>query len=145
MFKRDVDRKYRIVGAKESLKTIEFVKTLATKIIQEAQKVYDDWDESDKDSYAGGGICHYIADVICDVLDNHNITCTTISSSHEQHVYSVAKLKDGVYSIDIPWSYYETGGGFSWKKLEDVEFENSMLEFYRVSPDPNDYESYTED
>ncbi len=110
-----------------------------------AQKVYDDWDELDIDTYAGGGICHLIADAIADYLNFHSIETVTVSSDHEQHVYCVSKVIEGIYTVDIHWSYYETGGGFNWKKIPNVVFDGSELEFYKVSSDYNDWDEYVGD
>lgn len=110
-----------------------------------AQKVYDDWDEDDRDTYAGGGICHLIADELSSFLNDKDIETTTVSSDHEQHVYCVSKVIEGIYTVDIHWSYYETGGGFSWKKIPNVVFDGSELEFYKVSSDYNDWDEYVGD
>lgn len=127
-----------------NLPSVLVAKNNINKIIAKAQQDYDNWDESDRDTYAGGGICHIIADSICDVLSSAGIDCSPVSSCHEQHVYVAAKFKEGVYSIDIPYHVYETGGGFSWKKLPDVKFDPGHVVFYRVSGDPADFEAYTD-
>lgn len=108
-----------------------------------AQKVYDDWEEDDIDIYAGGGICHLIADAFADYLNFHGIETQTISSNFEQHVYCISKVKEGIYSVDIHWSYYETGGGYNWKKIPNVVFDGSEIEFFQISPFYQDWEEYT--
>ena len=127
------------------LVSVKVADALRPNIAHAAQLVYDKWDEEDIDTYAGGGICHYIADAVCDVLSRKNIECSPVSSCHEQHVYVVARFIEGVYSIDIHHSNYETGGGFSWKKIHDVEFMPNDIDFYRISPDPADYHQSIED
>lgn len=109
-----------------------------------AQKVYDDWDEEDVDTYANGGICHLIADAFSDYLNFHGIETVTVSSNHEQHVYCVSKVLEGIYTVDIHWSYYETGGGYNWKKIPNVVFDGSEINFYKISSDYTDWEQYTE-
>ena len=121
------------------LLSIKVAESLTMNMANAAQKIYDKWDESDVDTYANGGICHYIADAICEILNGHNIDCATVSASHEQHVYTVARFVEGVYSIDIHHSNYETGGGFSWKKIPDVEFTPRDIGFYCISRNPSDY------
>jgi len=128
----------------EELPSVSKAKAMVPQLVSRAQQDYDSWDESDKDTYAGGGICHIIADSICDVLISAGIDCSPVSSCHEQHVYVAAKFAEGVYSIDIPYHVYETGGGFSWEKLPDVKFDPGHVVFYRVSGDPNDFEAYTD-
>lgn len=128
------------------LKSVTVAKALAHKMAAAAQKEYDDWDESNRDEYAGGGICHRIAEAICSILDHAGIgQVTTVSSDHEQHVYVAAAFKEGVFSIDIHWSLYETGGGFSWKKLPDVEFDQRDITFYKISSDPKEFANYLDE
>jgi predicted chitinase/8-oxo-dGTP pyrophosphatase MutT (NUDIX family)/uncharacterized ParB-like nuclease family protein/FMN phosphatase YigB (HAD superfamily) len=126
----------------ESLPSVNTAKSAMPRILEKVQRVYDDWDEADRDTYAGGGICHLLADEICDVLGSMGIECATVSCSTEQHVYVGAKFEEGVYSIDIPYHIYETGGGFSWQKIPDIKFEPNDVEFYQVSGDPDEFENY---
>jgi len=126
----------------ESLPSVNTAKSAMPRILEKVQRVYDDWDEADRDTYAGGGICHLLADEICDVLGSMGIECATVSCSMEQHVYVGAKFEEGVYSIDIPYHIYETGGGFSWQKIPDIKFEPNDVEFYQVSGDPDEFENY---
>jgi len=131
------------------MKDLSFLNSLKNKIAQCGQSVYDDWyqDESGYDEVVGnGGICHLIADKIVDILYDNEIDCTTVSSSHEVHVYVVAKLEEGVFSIDIPYSFYETGGGYTWKKIPNKSFDDSVVYIDQISYDPNDFEKeYCED
>lgn len=133
-----------------------------------AQQVYDNW-KQDEEGYSEdydvgyGGICHIIADKIVDYLysqadlqSKHNFC--SVSSNFEQHVYVIAwkeiepyeedefeeeKLYD-LYSIDIPYYVYETGGGFNWKKIEGVQFSGSdvvisLIERYVKESDLEQY------
>lgn len=114
-----------------------------------AQEVYDNWDadaDEDGDFEVGfGGICHLIADKISGYLNSIGIEATTVSAQvGEQHVYTVAKFKEGVYEVDISPSVYETGSGYNWKKKKDVKFDRSDIIISRLSPDPNEFESYVE-
>jgi len=52
------------------------IKSLLPKLAEVSQKEYDKWDEKNVDEYAGGGICHFIADEICDILNSKDIDCT---------------------------------------------------------------------
>ena len=125
-----------------SLPSVDVAKQAMPRILVAAQRVYNDWDESDKDTYAGGGICHIIADAICDVLGDLGVDSSPVSCNYEQHVYVAGRFEEGIYTIDIPYHIYETGGGFSWKKVPAVTFEPRDVVFYRVSGDPDDFEQY---
>ena len=130
------------VGEYYSLPSVERAKQLLPRFLKAAQADYDAWDETNTDVYAGGGICHIIADSICGVLIEYGIDCSPVSCNYEQHVFVAAKFAEGVYTIDIPYWIYEQGGGFSWKKLPDVEFEPRDVVFYKTSSDPEDFEQY---
>lgn len=129
----------------ETLPSVKVAKQNILKILAAAQEQYDTWDETDRDTYAGGGICHLIADAVCGVLSDLNIDCVTVSCNYDQHVYVAAKFNEGVFTIDIPYHVYEQGAGFTWTKLPDIKFEPNDVVFYRQSPDPEDFKDYTDD
>lgn len=117
----------------------------AGQIAAVAQKVYDEWDESNVDEYAGGGICHLIAEDVANYLNSIGVEATTVSAEiGDQHVWAVAKLSDGVYNVDISPSVYETGGGYSWEKIPDVKFEAGDIIIERIDPDPDKFDEYIE-
>lgn len=95
-----------------------------------AQKVYDEWDASDEefgDAEVGfGGICQDVASAMIDVLGSADIECRESDDiAHgEQHVWCFA-WDDGptAFTVDIPPSVYETGGGYSWQKIPGVTIE----------------------
>ena len=123
--------------------------SLKSKLAHSAQEVYDEW-EQDENGYCDilgeGGICQDIADAMADVLSNNGIECSTVSqSSGEQHVYVVARTEDGVYRVDIPPYLYETGGGYNWKKIPDVEFDERYIDIDGLTSDPDEYYDYIED
>ena len=134
----------RILASTPPLKHLSAVKALLHEMTKAAQQVYDKWDESDRDTYAGGGICHLIADDLVSILDKHGIEASSVASTHEQHVYVALKVEEGVYTLDLPWHIYEEGGGFSWTKIPDIEFEPRDFQFYKVTSDPDEFDKYIE-
>jgi hypothetical protein len=126
------------------LPSITEVKKLLPNIVAAVQEEYDSWDEN-QDEYAGGGICHLIADRICGVLGEHNIDCFTVSAEiGDQHVWTIAKVREGVYNVDINPHMYEMGGGYTWTKIPDVEFQVEDIEFDCVDHDPSKFDRYIE-
>ena len=123
--------------------------SLKPKLALAAQKVYDSWEQNEEgycDWLGEGGICQDVADAMADVLTYNNIECTTVSQTvGEQHVYVIAKTEDGIYDVDIPPHVYETGGGYCWKKIQDVKFSEKDVVIKRLSSDPNDFEDYIGD
>lgn len=118
------------------------LKQIKPELLRSAQRVYDAW-ELDEDGYdaevGGGGICHLIADAICDVLMKHDIDCLTQSPSiGEVHVWTVAydENTEEAFIIDIPPQVYEEGGGYSWTKIPNVQFEDNDMYF-----EPTDWEN----
>lgn len=137
----------------EKIKTFEskdysekLLNQLKKKIVPKIQEVYNNWKQDDDgldDILGSGGICQDIAGAICDVLSDNEIECTTVSQEiGEQHVYTIAKMDNGVYEIDVSPYTYETGGGYNWKKIPDVIFDESDIIIKRLSSDSNDYNNY---
>ena len=127
------------------LKSINDVGVLIPHIVKAAQKEYDEWDEANIDTYAGGGICHFIADQIASILNDNGIACFTQSSSFEQHVYCIVQVREGIYEVDIHHSLYETGGGFSWNKRPDIHFNQGDVSISELSSNFDDISEYIED
>lgn len=137
----------RLLRESDELHSIsEITPSVKREIAIAAQKIYDDWDqEGEHDELNGGGICHIIADGIIEVLYNHKIDdCQTVSSNFEQHVYVVGRFKEGIYSIDIPYSIYEKGGGFTWKKIPGVIFSEHDIQIYHLDSDSNNLDQYVD-
>lgn len=110
-----------------------------------AQKVYDEWEQGPDDPLNGGGICQDIAAAIADVISRATrYQATTLSATcGEQHVWCVTYTKKEAYNVDIPFSTYETGGGYSWKKIPDVTFDANDITFDRTDPPgPDGYGDY---
>ena len=144
----DGDNKIRKIIKRTLNENTNIFSNLKSELALSAQKVYDRWEQNEEgycDSWGYGGICGDIADAMCDVLFKYDIECTTVSSSHEVHVYVVAKTDDGIYYIDIPYREYETGGGYCWKKIPNVEFDENCVVVDRISSDPDEFENYIGD
>lgn len=142
LYKQTNEDEYADDDEDESLKSINDIKRLLPTITAAVQKEYDRWDEN-PDEYANGGICHLLADEVCSVLWDHNIQSATVSSDHEVHVYTIAKVREGVWSVDIPPGVYETGGGYNWKKIHDVQFDPRDIDLYCITRDPTEFNDIT--
>ena len=113
-----------------------------------AQTVYDRWvqdSEGIDEEYGGGGICHEIADSMVEVLERRGIESQSVSQSiGEVHVYVVAKIKEGVYVVDIPPSTYERGSAYTWTKIPGVQFGPEDIDISRIDTNPEKFEDYIE-
>ena len=130
------------------LNSIKEVDNIKKQLVDEVQKLYDQWsqDENGNDEELGsGGICHLIAEAFVDVLYKHGIyRCQTVSSCHEQHVYVVGQFREGVYMIDVPYHLYEQGGGFTWKKIPNIKFDESYIDISRLNINPRQIKQYVD-
>ena len=75
---------------------------LTSEFVDAAQQIYDNWDE-DPDVYAGGGICHLIADSFVEIINKNypNYSATTYTRDDIQHVETI------VYNIEPDILYDE--------------------------------------
>lgn len=137
----------------EEYTELNSVKDIKDKVLDDmvaaAQKEYDEWvvDKDGNDAeVGGGGICHLIADELISALYKNGIhNCQSVCATHEQHVYVVGQFKEGIYEIDIPYSIYETGGGYSWKKIPDITFNRNSIVISRLSSDPGEISNYVDE
>jgi hypothetical protein len=127
------------------LASLASAQALTAELVRVAQDEYDQWDESDEDTYGGGGICHLIADRLVAVLDEVGVEAASVSSTHEQHVYVACQLAEGVFTLDVPYCLYEFGSMFQWTKIQNVRFTLDSLVWEPVSPDPETYAAYIAD
>jgi len=118
--------------------------TLKPKFAQAAQSIYDEWD-ADTDPDVGdwevgfGGICHLIADKMADALNNNeNMWASSNSTEYagSPHVNIIVFNNDNTegYIVDIDPFRYETGGGYQWKKIPDVEFDANDVDIHHIDP-----------
>ncbi len=112
------------------------VEAMSAALISAAQSVYDSWIQVDgiDEEFGAGGICHLIAERLSECLSAAGVedVVSIQAAVGENHVYLLALLEDGVYSIDIPPGIYETGGGYIWTKREGVVFEPNHLDYHRI-------------
>ena len=110
-----------------------------------AQSVYDDWqqDEEGNDGELGaGGICDGIADSLIEVLSNHGVHDVQ-TQYNEPHTYVIGRFAEGIFTIDIPYSIYESGYLYTWKKKPNVKFDPSHIEIYQLDRDSGKWEEYS--
>jgi len=120
--------------------------TVKQQLAQAAQIVYDQWSQDtdgNDEELGAGGICDEIANMLIYVLNSHGIFDIQ-TQYNEPHTYVIGKFKEGIFTIDIPYSVYESGYRYTWKKKPDVKFEATHIEIYQLTPDNGNWEKYTE-
>ena len=106
---------------------------IVLKIIEGAQRIYDEWDQNEDgidEVYGGGGVCDEIADEICEAVQAHtNLEASAMYNEYDTHtsVYAWDTDLKKLFHIDIPPEVYETGYGYSWRKNKDITFSPSDL------------------
>lgn len=128
----------------------DFLETLKPELAKAAQKAYDEWDQDENGychTYGDGGICQDIAfNFIDDVFQKYDIESTNVlQTTGEVHVYCVVMLDDGVFRVDIDPFRYETGGGYTWKKIKDIVFEPEDIEITMLSDEPEDFKNFLDE
>lgn len=124
---------------------VSILKSLMPRIIAAAQHEYDTWEQDEdgfNDELGAGGICQDIAEAISNVLSAAHIECRTLDNNGmgDQHVWVVAKFREGLYEIDIPPHVYEDGGGYTWRKIPDVKFDSSDVSITRSYMSEEDFD-----
>lgn len=133
----------------DELPSVNQAQSLIPELVSTTQHVYDNWQQND-DGYdeelGEGGVCQDIADAMAYVMDSNGIDSMIVDNGGmgDQHVWIMIKVREGVFSVDIPPSVYETGGGYSWKKIKNVVFTNNDVVFDKVSNNPEEFENFGE-
>lgn len=120
---------------------MKLLKSLAPKIAQAAQKVYDAWEQDEDgmdDIYGGGGICDDIAEVISHVINRDTpFSAFGVYNENYCHTSAYVEANGDYFEVDIPPFNYEEGYGYNWKKLPNIKFSPDM-----VSVEPIDEEAF---
>lgn len=96
----------------------DFLNQLKPEIAAAAQNVYDDWTDS---MDASGGICDSVAEAIGHVLSQNGIDYVLGGQDGDDHAFLIAYDDEFAFEVDIPPDVYETGSGYSWIRIPDVE------------------------
>lgn len=104
---------------------LEELRALSPSIIAAAQAELDAWqqDEDGMDEELGsGGACQEISGAISRIIGEAGGTTAEIFTEFDGgHVFLMAHLEEGAFSVDIPPFVYEHGAGYSWTKRDGVQ------------------------
>jgi hypothetical protein len=100
----------------------------------EAQPIYDSWDQSEgEDPIFGehGGICDTIADTVTQAYFELGYETGVYTSPEIPHSYVWVEIGDERYTLDIPFQLYEehtvVGNTSQFTKKENIQFEPSDI------------------
>jgi len=105
-----------------------------------AQEVYDEWEQNDSgvdEEFGEGGICDAIQQALMGILSSNvdGVELQDGGQEGDDHAYVIAHNDYEAYGVDIPPSRYETGGGYTWKKVENVHFEPRDIQVFEIPLD----------
>ena len=104
------------------------IQAITLELAQAAQKELDEWvanAEGYDEEFGGGGACDAIARRLSDVVAEkvEEVEITDGGQDGDDHAYLLCSRAGENVVVDIPPYLYETGGGYSWRKLEGVKLE----------------------
>lgn len=116
------------------------LRALRPQIAKAAQEILDDWNQDEDgidEEFGGGGACDRIADAMRDVISDAlpDVEFQEGGQDGDDHAFIIAYDADEAFAVDIPPSVYETGGGYSWKKIEGAEVLASDVVIWEVDRD----------
>lgn len=129
----------------------EFITSISGELVKSAQKVYDEWEQDEEgysEEYGSGGICDRVADEMSDTFSELNTSLDwesfTMYDEYECHTdfYVVNHKTKDIIKVGLAPHYYESGGGYTWKKIPNVKLEPSML---NIDSAYLDYENFFND
>lgn len=136
----DGDEMYEALNENSAVSAMKAkLESLKSQFAEAGQKIYNEWEQDHEgydEMYGSGGICDDIADEMCDVVSrNSGYGCFTRYSEYECHtsIYVYDTPNKILMHVDISPYNYETGGGYTWKKIPDVRFQPEMVEIQDMS------------
>lgn len=103
------------------------INALRPQMAAAAQEVVDVWQQDEEgidEELGGGGVCDQIAMSLIDVIQQHtDAEAVCGAPDGEDHEWVVVSDGQEACIVDIPPYVYETGGGYSWKKIEGAQID----------------------
>jgi hypothetical protein len=99
-------------------------------IAEMAQSIYDNWDQEGNE-YGNNGnnrICDTVSTGIGDILAENDIDMTESGHEGDDHSCIVAYDDQSAYIVGVPYYLYESGAGYSWTKLDNVQLTPDDVE-----------------
>jgi hypothetical protein len=95
---------------------------LRPKLAEAAQAVVDGWEQDSEgfdEELGTGGACDRVADAMSQVLASNlpEVSVETGGQDGDDHAFLLVSYNGETFSVDIPSSVYETGAGYSWRKV----------------------------
>lgn len=118
------------MGLKES------IESLRPRLAEAAQEVIDSWEQDEDgcdEEFGSGGICDSVAQAMSSVLAKiDGVDLSDGGQDGDDHAFVIVYGDKDAYAVDIPPGIYETGGGYSWRKIEGAVVRPSDVSVYEV-------------
>lgn len=101
------------------------LQSIKQKMATAAQEVIDEWDQDEEgydEEIGTGGVCDQVSSAISGVISEAipEAEFTDGGQDGDDHAFLIVYDDQESYAVDIPPRVYETGGGYSWKKIENA-------------------------
>jgi len=98
-------------------------------IARAAQQVVDEW------PVESGGVCDIIAETMSGlILDAVDCNVRTGGHPGDDHAWLIVGTGRTGFRVDIPPGVYETGGGYTWKRIEEARIRPEDVIIERLPP-----------
>lgn len=122
------------MGLKEELER------LRPNLAAAAQRIVDEWEQDEEGldpDLGSGGVCDRISDALGDVIfgEVDGVNVTEGGWEGDDHAWIIVYDDSDAFAVDIPPGVYETGGGYSWKKIEGAQIGPEDVVIEKVDRD----------
>jgi hypothetical protein len=105
---------------------VQQLNALRPQIAEAATRIFQEWTQDEDgfdDVYGGGGICDDVASEIQGIIATYlpDVEVRDGGWDGDDHAYTIVEANGETIVVDIPPYVYESGGGMSWEKRQDVE------------------------
>lgn len=99
------------------------LESLRPRLAEAAQAVIDAWEQDAEgwdEEYGEGGPCDDVASALSEAVYNAIPGVEVVDGGHDgdDHAYIIVYDESDAFAVDVPPHVYESGGGYSWQKLE---------------------------
>lgn len=135
---------YKLKNVLAHLSLKQQIKALIPDILVAAQKILDEWnvDDSGDVEFGHGGACDAINYAIQNILGQLDVSIIDGGQPGDDHAFSIVYSDTEAYVVDIPANVYETGSGYSWKKIPNVKLTDQDIIIEKFNRDWIEEENY---
>lgn len=110
-----------------------------------AQEEYDAWqpdEEGIDEDVCAGGICDQVARRIAETIVGSYEDAEVIDGGQEgdDHAWTIVRIGDEYFGVDIAPGVYESGGGYNWQKIPDVQISPEDVDIWKLDYVPEGFE-----